>query len=126
MSPPTKESNIQGKVVEVIYNNNNKPYFFIRKILQRFLYDSGGPAKEFSIEVFKAATTSRSTILEEILQHLTDIAIYPAYDVICSPLNAPVLCGSKWSVPDYPLARKTFNLVKGLKRKEKYEHLLHQ
>ena len=123
LSPPTKESDIQGKVVGLIHYNNNKPYFFIRKILQRFLYDS---AKELSIEVFKAAATWTSTILEEILQHLTDIAIYPVYDVICGPLNASVLCGSKWSVPDYPLAHKTFNLVKRLKRKEKYEHLLHQ
>ena len=126
LSPPTKESDIQGKVVGVIYYNNNKPYFFIGKILQRFLYDSSGLAKEFSIEVFKAAATSTSTILEEIPQHLTDIAIYPAYDVICGPLNASVLRGSKWSVPGYPLAHKTFNLVKGLKRKEEYERLLHQ
>ena len=108
LSPPTKESDIQGKVVGVIYYNNNKPYFFIGKILQRFLYDSGGPAKEFSIEFFKAAATSTSTILEEIPQHLNDIAIYPAYDVICGPLSASVLHGSKWSVTDYPLAHKTF------------------
>ena len=66
LSPPTKESDIQGKVVRVIYYNNNKPYFFLGKILQRFLYDTGGPAKEFSIEVFKVAVTSTSTILEEI------------------------------------------------------------
>ena len=66
LSPPTKESDIQGKVVRVICYNNNKPYFFIGKILKRFLYDSGGPAKEFSIEVFKVAVTSTSTILEEI------------------------------------------------------------
>ena len=85
LSPPTKESDIQGKVVGVIYYNNNKPYFFIGKILQRFLYDSGGPAKEFSIEVFKVAATSTSTMLEEIPQHLTDIAIYPVYDLICGP-----------------------------------------
>ena len=57
LSPPTKESNIQGKVVGLIHYNNNKLYFFIRKILQRFFYDSGGPAKELSIEVFKAAAT---------------------------------------------------------------------
>ena len=107
LSPTTKESDIQGKVFGVIYYNNNKPYFFIGKILQRFLYDSGGPAKEFSIEFFKAAATSTSTI-EEILQHLNDIAIYPAYDVICGPFNASVLHGSKWSVTDYPLAHKTF------------------
>ena len=72
------------------------------------------------------APTSTSTVLEETPRHLTVIAIYPAFDVICGPLNASELRGSKWSTPDYPLARKTFNLVKGLKRKEEYKRLLHQ
>ena len=67
LSPPTKTSNIQGKLVRVIYYNNNKSYFFIGKILQIFPYYSGGPAKEFSIEVFKAAATLTSTVLAGIL-----------------------------------------------------------
>ena len=39
--------------------------------------------------------TSTPTLLEEILNHLTDIAIYGAHDVICGPLKASVLRGSK-------------------------------
>ena len=123
LNPPVQASEILGKVVGVVYYSKEKPHFFIGKIKQRFLYDKDGPAKEFLVEAFKKAATSTSTMLEEVPMHLMDIEVYPAHDVICGPLTASVLRGSKWSVPDYPLAHKTFNVVQSLKREEQYHHL---
>ena len=92
--------------------------------MKRFLTDAGGPAKEFSVECLKRGATSTSTILEEVPKHLNkDIAIYPTYDIISGPLKASLLRGAKWSVLDYPLVYKTFEIIKSLPRMKKYEQL---
>lgn len=128
LNPPVEEKDLQGKIFGVIYNDkNDKPHFFIGKIIARYLYDEDGPAKEFQVEVFKKAATSTSTILEETPTHLKDIANYPAHNIICGPLQASLLTGAtgrtsgRWSVPQYPLALETFNIVKDLERKDEYE-----
>ena len=56
LKPPVEEKSLQGKVVGVIYEDaKNKPHLFIGKIQNRFLLDEHGPAKEFTVEVFKKA-----------------------------------------------------------------------
>ena len=87
--------------------------------MKRFLHDKGGAAEEFSVDCFKKAACSTSTVLEEIPSHLDrDIGIFAAHNVTCGPLIATVLRGTKWSVPDYPKASETFSIVKGLNRED--------
>ena len=121
LNPPVTEEILLGKFfVVVFYNIKRKPHLFVGRILKRFLTDADGPAKEFSVECLKRGATSTSTILEEVPQHLNkDIAIYPTYDIICGPLKTSLLCGAKWSVPDYPLVYK--KIVKSLPHMKKYE-----
>lgn len=131
LNPPVEEKHLQGKVFALVYEDDkNKPHLFVGRILNRFLEDEKGPAKEFQIECFKKAATSTSTILEETPKHLhKDVAVYPTYDIVCGPLNANILAGptgrggSKWSVPQYPKCCQTFNIVKSLKRREEYERV---
>ena len=125
INPPVDEKEIVGKVFGVIYYDmKNKPHLFLGKIKRRFLVDADGAANEFLIECFKKAATSTSTIIEEVPDHLTkDITKFPSYDIISGPLNASVLRGTKWSVPEYPIVVNTFNIVKSLSRKDKYERL---
>jgi len=93
--------------------------------------DDQGPTTELKIESFKKASTSTSTIIEEVPGHLDkDEAIYPVHDIICGPLEATILSGptgrgaGKWNIPQYLLCVKTFEIVKHLKRKEEYQRLL--
>lgn len=126
LNPPSAESDIVGKYVGVMYYDaKQRPHLFVGKIINRFLHDENGPAKQLKIHVmFKRAATSTSTLLEEVPDHFTkDITDYPVYDVICGPLAATVLRGTKWNVPEYPLAYETFNVVKGLDRKAEYERM---
>ena len=76
------------------------------------------------LNVLKRQLVQPRTLLEEVPSHFPrDIDIYPAYNVICGPMSATVLRGTKWSVPDYPKASETFNVVKGLQRQSEYERL---
>ena len=75
-----------------------------------------------SVKVFKQASTSISTILEEIPNYLRqDVERYPIYEVVCGPLEVTFVCGGKWNVPQYPLAFKAFQLIKALDRKGEYQ-----
>ena len=131
LNPPVEERDLQGKVFAVVYKDErNKAYLFVGRILNRFLEDANGPAKEFQIECLKKAEISTSTILEETPKHLhKDIALYPAYDIICGSLNANILAGptgrggSKWSITQYPKCSQTFDIVKKIRRREEYERL---
>ena len=97
--------------------------FSLERLSKGFRTTKTGLQENSLLKLSKKTATSTSTVLEEVPMHLMDIEVYPAHDVICGPLTASVLRGSKWSVPDYPLAHKTFNVVQSLKREEQYHHL---
>ena len=59
LSPPTKESDIQGKVVEVIHYNNNNPYFLSEKSFR----DS------FMTEVVQLQNLVLTFLKQKLLQH---------------------------------------------------------
>lgn len=53
---------------------SSKPHLFVGRILRRFFYAEGGPAKQFQIEVFKQASTLTSMIPEEKPHLAKDVA----------------------------------------------------
>ena len=113
---------MESFLVLSFYDDKKKPHFFVGKAIARFLFDKDGPAQWLSIEAFKPANTSTSTVLEEVPPHLgQDIAKYAICDIICGPLDVTFLRAGKWSAPDYPNAFKAFQVLKALDRKAEYE-----
>ena len=131
LNPPVEENPLKGKVFAFIYYDpKGKPHLYVGRMLNRFLEDENGPAKEFLIESFKKATTATSIILEETPSHLAkDIATFRASDIICGPLEATLMSGptgrtgGKWKIPSYPLCVETFEIVKKLEREEEYKRV---
>ena len=125
LNPPNEQDQLLGKLVGVIWRDGPRSYFFVGKILARFLDGEGVTAKSFQIECLKNAPSAFATTLEETPQHLEkDIALFPAYDIICGPFkSATALRGRKWDVPEYPKAFETFKFVKSIDRKKEYDRI---
>ena len=99
------ENHLIGRYFAVIYYADllkKKPKLFVGKLNHRFLKECNGPVESLQLECLKLAVGA-PTILEETPAHLErDISVFAVHDVITGPLNATLMKGSKWHIPDYP------------------------
>ena len=101
-----------------MYHESKKIYFFIGKIVRRYLKDEDGPAVQLELDCLKWPVSSTATILEENPAHLRDYGIFLMDNIICGPLNGVPMKANKWRFDEYPKAFKTYELVQNLSREE--------
>ena len=70
-----------------MYHESKKIYFFIGKIVRRYLKDEDGPAVQLELDCLKRPVSSTATILEENPAHLRDCGIFLIHNIICGPLK---------------------------------------
>ena len=112
-----------GKYVAAIYYNiKGRGKLFIAKVNRRFLVGANGPVHNIELDCLKPAV-GKTTILQEIPEHLPrDIGLFHIH-VISGPLKIIRLKNGKWNVPEYPKLKKTFELMEKLDRKREYKRL---
>ena len=118
ISWPVEENEILGKWFAVIYNGKRTKTLYIAKVNRRFLEDENGSIDKVLLTCLKPKV-GLGTLLEDTPKHLPpDQGMFDPWDIIYGPMIAVAHGTDKFNVPKYEEAKKFFDSVKNMDRKE--------
>lgn len=118
VSPPVDESSIQGKWFAAVYEDKNRKFLYIGRMIKRFLMDEEGQVSHLELDCLKPRV-GNVDILDGYPPNQGDKYVYPLEDVLGGPLDVvPVPRKRSWRIPNLGNIESFFERVKNENRTE--------